>query len=298
MEDILVFETIKQYNAFNKQEALHPLVGVIDLSKAEPRRLRRMQYNFYTIFLKEIKCGDLRYGCNYYDYDEGTLIFLAPGQVIGENKDEYYQPQGQALVFHQDFIAGTSLGRNMHNYSFFAYEVNEALHLSSSERDLVKDCFAKIDNELRQLIDKHTKNLVISNVELFLNYCVRFYDRQFITRTNANQGILTRFENLLNDYFNSDKAGKLGLPSVAYCAEELFISPNYFGDMIKKETGKSPHEHIQLKLISTAKERIFDPAKSLSEIAYELGFKHPQHFSRMFKKTTGLSPNEYRNMDN
>ena len=298
MEDILVFETIKQYNAFNKQEALHPLVGVIDLSKAEPRRLRRMQYNFYTIFLKEIKCGDLRVGFNYYDYDEGTLIFLAPGQVIGENKDEYYQTQCQALVFHQDFIAGTSLGRNMHNYSFFAYEVDEALHLSSSERDLVKDCFAKIDNELRQLIDKHTKNLVISNVELFLNYCVRFYDRQFITRTNANQGILTRFENLLNDYFNSDKAGKLGLPSVAYCAEELFISPNYFGDMIKKETGKSPHEHIQLKLISTAKERIFDPAKSLSEIAYELGFKHPQHFSRMFKKTTGLSPNEYRNMDN
>lgn len=298
MEDILVFDTIKQYNAFNKQEALHPLVSIIDLSKADPRKLRRMKYNFYTVFLKEIKCGDLRYGCNYYDYDEGTLIFLAPGQVIGENKDEYYQPQGHALVFHPDFIAGTALGRNIHNYSFFAYEVNEALHLSSSERDLVKDCFAKIDNELRQLIDKHTKNLVISNIELFLNYCVRFYDRQFITRTNANQGILVRFENLLNDYFNSDKAGKLGLPSVAYCAEQLFISPNYFGDMIKKETGKSPHEHIQLKLIYTAKERIFDPTKSLSEIAYELGFKHPQHFSRMFKKTTGLSPNEYRNMGN
>jgi AraC-like DNA-binding protein len=298
MEDLLVFDTIKQYNAFNKQEPLHPLVGVIDLSKAEPRQFRRMQYNFYTIFLKEIKCGDLRYGCNYYDYDEGTLIFLAPGQVIGENKQEYYQPQGKALVFHPDFIAGTSLGRNIHSYSFFAYEVNEALHLSNSERALVKDSFSKIDNELKQLIDKHTKNLVISNIELFLNYCVRFYDRQFITRSNINQGILARFENLLNDYFKSDKAGKLGLPSVAYCAEQLFISPNYFGDMIKKETGKSPHEHIQLKLINTAKERIFDPMKNLSEIAYELGFKHPQHFSRMFKKSTGLTPNEYRNMNN
>jgi AraC-like DNA-binding protein len=298
VEDILVFDTIKQYNAFNKQEALHPLVSIIDLSKADPRKLHRMKYNFYNVFLKEIKCGDLRYGCNYYDYDEGTLIFLAPGQVIGENKDEYYQPQGQALVFHPDFISGTSLGRNMHNYSFFAYEVNEALHLSSTERDLVRDSFSKIDNELRQLIDKHTKNLVISNIELFLNYCVRFYDRQFITRANVNQGILGRFENLLNDYFNSDKAGNLGLPSVAYCAEQLFISPNYFGDMIKKETGKSPHEHIQLKLINTAKDRIFDPTKSLSEIAYELGFKHPQHFSRMFKKTTGLSPNEYRNLNN
>jgi len=297
MEDILVFDTIKQYNAFNRQEALHPLVSIIDLSKAEPRQFQRMRYNFYTIFLKEIKCGDLRYGCNYYDYDEGTLIFLAPGQVIGENKDEYYQPQGHALVFHPDFIMGTSLGPNIQNYTFFSYEVNEALHLSSSERDLVKDCFSKIDKELRQLIDKHTKNLVISNIELFLNYCIRFYDRQFITRSNANQGILSRFENLLNDYFNSDKAGKLGLPSVAYCAEQLFISPNYFGDMIKKETGKSPHEHIQFKLINSAKERIFDPNKSLSEIAYELGFKHPQHFSRMFKKSTGVTPHEYRNLN-
>jgi AraC family transcriptional activator of pobA len=297
MEDILVFDTIKQYNAFNKQEALHPLVGVIDLSKADPRKGRRMMYNFYTIFLKEIKCGDLRYGCNYYDYDEGTLIFLAPGQVIGENKDEYYQPQGHALVFHPDFILGTSLGRHMQDYTFFSYEVSEALHLSSSERDFVKGCFSKIDKELRQLIDRHTKNLVISNIELFLNYCIRFYDRQFITRANVNQGILTRFEKLLNDYFNSDKPGKLGLPSVAYCAEQLFISPNYFGDMIKKETGKSPNEHIQLKLINTAKERIFDPTKSLSEIAYELGFKHPQHFSRMFKKSTGVAPNEYRNLN-
>ena len=297
MKDILNFDTIKQYNVFNRQEALHPLVSIIDLSNAEPRKFRRMRYNFYTIFLKEIKCGDLRYGCNYYDYDEGTLIFLAPGQVIGENKDEYYQPKGHALVFHPDFIVGTSLGRNIQDYTFFSYEVNEALHLSSAERDLVKDCFSKIEKELRQLIDKHTKNLIISNIELFLNYCVRFYDRQFITRTNANQGILSRFENLLNEYFNSDKASKLGLPSVAYCAEQLFISANYFGDMIKKETGKSPQEHIQLKLISTAKERIFDPSKSLSEIAYELGFKHPQHFSRMFKKSTGVAPNEYRNLN-
>ena len=297
MENVLKFETIKQYNAFNKQDTLHPLVSMIDLSKAEPRQYRRMSYNFYTIFLKEINCGDLRYGCNYYDYEEGTLIFLAPGQVIGENRNEFYQPQGQALVFHPDFILGTSLGRHIQDYGFFSYEVNEALHLSSHEKEIIKDCFSKINFELRQNIDKHTRNLVISNIELFLNYCIRFYDRQFITRTKANQGILTRFENLLNDYFDSDKAGKLGLPSVAYCAEQLYISPNYFGDMIKKETGKSPQVHIQLKLISTAKERIFDPAKSLAEIAYELGFKHPQHFSRMFKKSTGVAPNEYRNLN-
>lgn len=297
MEDILKFETIKQYNEFNKHDTLHPLVSMIDLSKADPRQGRRMSYNFYTVFLKEIKCGDLRYGCNYYDYEEGTLIFLAPGQVIGDNRDEFYQPQGQALVFHPDFILGTSLGRHIHDYVFFSYDVNEALHLSSREREIVKDCFAKIDYELKQNIDNHTKNLVISNIELFLNYCIRFYDRQFITRAKANQGILTRFEILLNEYFNSGNAGKMGLPSVAYFAEQLYLSANYFGDMIKKETGKSPQEHIQLKLINTAKERIFDPAKSLAEIAYELGFKHPQHFTRMFKETTGVTPSEYRNLN-
>ena len=298
MEDILRFETVKQYNVFNNQDTLHPLVSMIDLSQADPRQHRRMSYNFYTIFLKEIKCGDLRYGCNYYDYEEGTLIFLAPGQVIGENGEDFYQPQGQALVFHPDLILGTSLGKRIHDYAFFSYEANEALHLSSHERDIIKDIFTKIDYELRQNIDKHTENLVISNIELFLNYCTRFYDRQFITRAKANQGLLTRFENSLHEYFNSNKASKLGLPSVGYFADQLYLSPNYFGDMIKKETGKSPQEHIQLKLISAAKERIFDPAKSLAEIAYELGFKHPQHFSRMFKKSTGLSPNEYRNQNN
>lgn len=297
MEAILKFETIKQYNAFNNQESLHPLVSIVDLSKADIRHSRRMSFNFYTIFLKEIKCGDLRYGCNYYDYEEGTLIFIAPNQVVGDNKNDTYQPKGHALVFHPDFIMGTAIGQRIHEFTFFTYEVSEALHLSSSEKDLIKDCFAKIDKELRQNMDKHTKSLIISNIELFLNYCIRFYDRQFITRTNVNQGILTRFEAILNDYFQSDKPQNLGLPSVTYCADKLFLSSNYFGDMIKKETGKSPQEHIQLKLINIAKERIFDTEKSISDIAFELGFKYPQHFSRMFKKTTGFSPNEFRNLN-
>ncbi len=229
MDGIITFDTIKQYCDFNNNEALHPLVGIIDLSKAEPRQFTRFRYNFYVIFFKEIKCGDLRYGCNYYDYEEGTLVFLAPGQVIGENKAEYYQPKGIALVFHPDFILGTALGQRIQEYTFFNYEVSEALHLSVPERDMIKDIFTKINHELKQLIDKHTKSLVISNMELFLNYCVRFYDRQFITRTNANQDIIVRFEKLLNDYFHSEKPEKLGLPSVAYYAEQLFISPNYLG---------------------------------------------------------------------
>jgi AraC-like DNA-binding protein len=294
MTDILRFETVHQYNVFNNHPTLHPLVSVLDLSKADPRHGHRMSYDFYTIFLKEVKCGDLRYGCNYYDYEEGTLVFLAPGQAIGEYSPDYYQPKGHALVFHPDFLLGSTLAQRMPAYSFFSYQANEALHLSAAEREIVKDCLAKIAYELRQLIDKHTQSLVLSNIELLLNYCVRFYDRQFITRTVANQGVLTRFEQLLADYFHSGKARELGLPTVAYFAERLFLSPNYFGDLIKKETGQSPQEHIQMKLINVAKERIVDPAKSLAEVAYELGFKHPQHFSRMFKKGTGVPPSEFR----
>jgi AraC-like DNA-binding protein len=295
MEEILKFDTIKEYNLFNNNETLHPLVGIVDLSKADPRKARRLSYGFYTIFFKEIKCGDLRYGCNYYDYDEGTLIFLAPNQVIGENKDYQYQPQGKALVFHPDFILGTSLGKKIHDYAFFSYDANEALHLSIKEREIILDCFHKIEYELEQNMDKHTGNLVISNIELFLNYCIRFYDRQFITRTKVNQSILTRFDTLLNDYLHSYKTKESGLPTVAYFAELLHLSANYLGDILKKETGKSAQEHIQLKLIRVAKERIFNSEKSISEVAYDLGYKSPQHFNRMFKKATGQTPNEYRN---
>ncbi|HRJ31217.1 MAG TPA: helix-turn-helix transcriptional regulator [Cyclobacteriaceae bacterium] len=294
MEEILKFDTISQYNAFNNNPTLHPLVSVVDLSKAAPRQLRRMSYGFYVVFLKEIKCGDLKYGISNYDYDEGTLVFLAPNQVIGSYGEEYYQPQGLALVFHPDFILGTSLGRQMNDYTFFSYTTNEALHLSERERQIILDCLAKIKFELEQGVDKHSKKLIITNIELFLNYCVRFYDRQFITRENSVKGILERFETLLNDFFTSDKPQEIGLPSVAYCAGELNLSSNYFGDLIKKETGKSAQEYIQLKLINVAKERIFDTSKSLSEIAYGLGFKYPQHFSRVFKQQVGVSPIEYR----
>ncbi|RQO66301.1 AraC family transcriptional regulator [Pedobacter sp. KBW06] len=294
MEETVNFAKISEYNAFNNQETLHPLVSVVHLDKAEPRQLKRLRYEFYTVFLKQIKCGDLRYGLNNYDYEEGTLIFLAPGQVIGENKEGYYQPQGIALVFHPDLIQGMTLGKTIANYSFFSYAVNEALHLSEQERKIIMDCFAKIEYELQHAIDKHSKQLIVSNIELFLNYCERFYDRQFITRDHANKGILEKFEELLNGYFASEKPYSIGLPSVAYCAEELHLSPNYFGDLIKKETGKSAQEYLQNKIIEVAKNKIFDHNKTVSEIAYELGFKYPQHFNRLFKKRVGVTPNEYR----
>jgi len=295
MDTMRRFETISEYNTFNNNETLHPLVSVVDLSKANPRQGSRMYFGFYTIFLKDVKCGDLVYGLHKYDYQEGTLVFLGPGQVAGINsKGETYQPKGYALIFHPDLIHGTSLARHIQEYSFFGYQSNEALHLSERERKIVLDCFSKIEYELERAIDKHSKRLIVSNIELFLNYCSRFYDRQFITRDNVHKGVLERFEHLLNGYFQTDKPQTIGLPSVAYCAGELNLSANYFGDLVKKETGKTAQEYIQSKLIDVAKEKIFDQNRSVNQIAYELGFKYPQHFSRLFKQQVGVSPRDYR----
>ena len=294
MDDLLKLENISQYNTMRGVETFHPLVSVIDMSKATPTQSLRINFSFYCVFLKEVKCGDLKYGCNYYDYQEGTLVFVAPGQIVGINSKEIIQPKGWALFFHPDLIRGTALGHNIKDYTFFSYEVNEALHLSEKERQIVIDCLNKIDYELKQSIDKHSKKLISNNIELLLNYCMRFYDRQFITRSHVNTDILVKFEKILDNYFQSDTPQNLGLPTVKYCADNIHLSANYLGDLIKKETGKSPQEHIQMKLMDIAKERIFDTSKTVSEIAYELGFKHPQHFTRMFKKEIGMSPSDYR----
>ncbi len=298
MEEILKFDSVGQYNAFNNHETLHPLVSVIDFSQADPRRLRKTYFGFYLILLKDVLCGDLRYGKNTYDYQEGTLIFIGSGQMLTGESKELYQPKGFGVIFHPDLIKGTSLGRNIEQYSFFSYELNEALHISNRERQLVIDCFAKLKFELEHAVDKHSKTLIATNIELLLNYCVRFYDRQFITRDSANKGILEKFETLLNAYFSSDKPFEVGLPSVAYCADELNLSANYFGDLIKKETGISALKFIHLKLMDVAKERITNANNSVSTVAYELGFKYPQHFTRMFKQHVGVTPLEYRSSMN
>lgn len=292
------FESISELNAFNNQETLHPLVSVIDYSKASPRKLRRTYFGFYYIILKEVKCGDLLYGKHTYDYQEGTLVFIAPGQIIGVHSDELYQPKGYGVAFHPDLIRGTSLGKHIDEYTFFSYLVSEALHISERERQLVLDSFSKIRYELEQAVDKHSRKLISHNIELLLSYCVRFYDRQFFTRDHVHKGILERFEFLLNEFFSSDQPRSVGLASVAWCAAKLNLSPNYFGDLIKKETGKTAHEYIQLKLLDVAKERILDKSKTVSEIAHELGFKYPQHFTRVFKQYTGVSPQVFRNAMN
>ena len=295
MDKIIHIENIFQYNERVGVETLHPLVSVIDMSQARRLSHQRQTYGFYTVFLKEVKCGDMIYGREYYDYQEGTIVCLAPGQVIGfEDNGEMFQPKGWALLFHPDLIRGTSLGRNMKNYTFFSYEVNEALHLSEQERQVMMDCLQNIQSELKHAIDKHSRTLIVSNIELLLNYSTRFYERQFITRNNVNRDVLAGFERLLGDYFAGDRPERDGVPSVRWCAEQLHLSANYFGDLVKKETGKSAQEYIQLKVIDIAKERIFDPGRSISEIAYSLGFRYPQHFTRLFKKVVGCSPNEYR----
>ncbi len=286
---------IAQYNAYVGQETLHPLVSVVDFSKTKPIKSYKGQVEVYAIFLKEVKCGDIKYGCNYYDYEDGTLLFFAPGQVYGvESNEEEKEGKGHALIFHPDLLLGTSLGRKMADYSFFSYDVNEALHLSEREREVVFECFRNIRFELEHSIDKHSKTLLVSYIELLLNHSMRFYDRQFITRHHINTDILVRFEHVLNKYFQSDQPLESGLPSVAYCAEQLNISANYLGDLIKKETGKSAQEQIQNKVIDIAKGKIFDNSKNIAEVAYELGFKYPQHFTRMFKRITGQTPNEYK----
>ncbi len=292
-------ETVSAYNDLIGVETLHPLVSVIDLSEANPMKHFRQVFGFYAVFLKEVKCGNLIYGRQYYDYQEGTLVCLAPGQVIGlEDNGETFQPKGRALIFHPDLIRGTSLGRNMKEYSFFSYAVNEALHLSERERRMVTDCLQKIRHELEHPIDRHSKRLITIQIEMLLDYCLRFYERQFITRQQVNRDILTRFERLLDEYFEGDRAQRKGLPSVRYCAGELCLSPNYFGDMVKKETGKTAQEYIRIKLIDIAKDRVLAPDKTISQIAFELGFQYPQHFTRMFKKVAGYTPNEYRSQTN
>lgn len=294
MEEIIRIDTIHQYNEYMGVKTLHPLVSVVDMSICTPRQFHRINYGLYCIFLKNVTCGPLRYGINYYDYQDGTIVAVAPGQIFGVESNEPIQPKGWALVFHPDLLYGTELGRTLKDYTFFSYDANEALHISEKEREIIEQCFNNILIELNREIDAHTNSLVARSIGMLLDYCMRFYDRQFITRHRANSDILSRFENVLTDYLLSDRPRQLGLPTVSYCADKVFLSPNYFGDLIKKETGKTAQEYIQLKIIDRAKQLLAEGILSVNEIAEELGFKYSTHFTRLFKKSVGISPTEYR----
>lgn len=293
--DIINLKSIDQYNRLYGLETLHPLVAVVDLKDTTTYPTHfTLNYGVYALFLKQTRCGDLRYGRQPYDYQEGTVTSFAPGQVVEVKMEEGTRPLAQGLLFHPDLIRGTSLGREIKRYSFFSYASNEALHLSDEEKQIYLDCLSNIQAELQHPIDKHSRRLIVRNIELLLDYCMRFYERQFITRATANKDVLTKFEEELDWYFQSQLPQEQGLPTVKYFADRACLSPNYFGDLVKKETGRTAQEYIQDKLINIAKEEILSQTRNVSEIAYRLGFQYPQHFTRIFKKRVGCTPGEYR----
>jgi len=281
----------------------HPLVSVVKTADYQPTidfRGLKVINNLYQISLKQLGCGNLTYGKNSYDYEQGTLVFTSPGQVTifeGEVLTDNETNSGWTLAFHPDLIRKSSLSDKMSQYSFFNYEVNEALHLSDEELKTIEELLEKIVKEYSQNLDKHSQNLIVSNIELLLDYCTRFYDRQFYTRSNLNLDYVSKFEKLLMKYYNSNGVGNKGLPNVQYIANELNFSANYLSDLLKKETGKTAQEHIHLFVIEKAKNKLLNSKGSISEIGYSLGFEYPQHFSNLFKSKTGFSPSEYRNLN-
>lgn len=296
MERIIELDSVDKYNKLYGFETLHPLVSVVDFTRAT-KCVNHVEFSYglYALFLKGGKQCEIKYGRRNYDYQEGTIVSFAPGQVVRvEMLNQEVQQQVYGVIFHPDLIRATSLGQNINKYGFFAYSANEALHLSQRERQIVMDCLSKIQAELERSVDGHSRALIAMNIELLLGYCMRFYERQFITRQVVNDDILSQFERLVNQYFSEGLSRENGLPSVKYFADKVHLSPNYFGDLVKKETGKSPQEYIQVRLLDMAKELIVSTKLTMSEIAYDLGFQYPQHFGRLFKKLTGCTPNEYR----
>lgn len=295
MSKILKVNTIGDYHAWLGTKPLHPLVSIVDYSQIGPGIPSRKLYGFYAVFLKDSHCGEVRYGLQYYDYQGGTLLFIAPGQAYGnDNITKPIQGNGYALLFHPDLLLGTPLAKNLKKYPFFSYETNEALHLSDPERKIIMDCLDRIKYEIQNPEDRHSRNLIADSIQMLLDYCLRFFDRQFNTQTKTDKDLLTMLESLLDNYFHSGEAHKRGFPSVKYCAGELKLSPNYLSALMRKETGNSALNYIHSKLIELAKTELTATNKTINEIAYSLGFEYPAHFTRLFKKHEGCTPGEYR----
>lgn len=292
--------TIKSISAFHKllslPEPKHPMVSVINLYKSvfiEDDIWKGFVSRYYCVALKRNAKGKIKYGQQHYDYDKGVLSFTAPNQVqYLDLKTMDCENTGYLLIFHEDFLLKHPLAKTISSYGFFSYAVNEALHLSEEEENDLLEIMFKIDKEC-QHIDRHTQGIILSQIELLLNYSKRFYERQFITRKSGSHQLLTKFESYLNDYFNQDYLDK-GLLTVHQIAEAMNLSPNYLSDLLRIHTGQNTQQHIHEKLINKAKEKLSTTDLSVSEIAYELGFEHSQSFSTLFKKKTSMSPLEFR----
>lgn len=279
----------------------HPLVAVVDFSMLDEQMEEgtRISCDFYSIMFKNYCANKLRYGRQTYDFQEGSLVCIAPKQVLTmdseiEKKEDM---MGWGLFFHPDLLRGTSLGNKMNDYTFFSYETSEALHLSDKEKQILYDCVQKIETELQENIDTHSQNLIVTNIELLLNYCLRYYGRQFITRKNTNTNTVTQVQTLLKNYFKTERLQEKGLPSVKYLADNVHLSASYLSDLLKKETGMNAQDHIHYYLIEEAKNILLNTDNSVSEVAYSLGFEYPQYFSKLFKQKTGQTPIEYRNLN-
>lgn len=288
------FNTVQEFNDYYGLETLHPLVSVVRYDK--PRVLEEATYHYglYAMFLKENKGCKLSYGRTEYDFDEMTVTSFAPGQVIHvEPNPEVTTPKWTAIIFHPDLLNRTSLGKNISRYEFFDYTSNEALHLSSAEIEIFRGVLSMIQQELNRSIDKHSRELIVSNIELLLNYCLRFYDRQFITREEINHSVVKKFTALLDQYI-ANQAQQEGFPSVAYFADKCCYSPKYFGELVKTETGRTAKDFISDRMLSAAKQLLNDESLSIKVVSQQLGFEYPQHFVRFFKAKTGQTPSDYR----
>lgn len=296
MGEIIQLDSIKTYNELYGLSTVHPLVAVVDLRKAlHMVNHVKMHYGVYALFIKHGIGCTLRYGRQNYDYQEGMVVSFAPGQLVQvDYETEELRKDVSGLIFHPDLIFGTSLAEKISKYTFFSYAQSEALHMSEKEQNILVNLLHRIQEEIEYPIDKHSRDLLCAYIELFLDYCIRFYDRQFLTRSKVNCDILQRFEYLLHDYFESGKAIHLGLPSVAYFADKVCLSANYFGDLIKKETGKTAQDYIQSMLVDEAKKQLLGSNLSINQIAERLGYQDTPHFIRMFKKRVGRTPLKFR----
>ncbi len=302
MKEVIRIRNISEVHQFYGFDSpRHPLVSVLPIDE----RMINFDYDtasyafdFYQISSKEGIRGTLSYGRNSYDFQEGTMTFIRPNQVIRiENSEDFKEGKGWTLLFHPDLIRRSELGRSIEQYSFFNYEAHEALHLSREEKRALAELAKKIEQEYNQNIDKHSQDLIIANIDMILKYCKRYYDRQFYTRTNLNKDLISKFEQVIRAYYSSDRPFEHGVLSVKYCAQSLNMSSNYLGDLIKNETGRSAKEHIQDYIIEKAKMKIIGSSQNISEIAYSLGFEYPQGFNKLFKSKTGISPSKYRNLN-
>lgn len=293
MNKILKVRNVGDYSRYLGCEDLHPLVSVIDYAKASPIRHSLNNYSVYGLFLRDDASVDLDYGCGRYDYRQGTLLCVAPGQIGGkEDNGERVSITGWALLFHPDLLHGTSLEKKIKRHSFFDYRVNEALHMTDEEHDILVSLIRQIQDELHKKRDEFQDAILVEYIGLILNFCLRFYNRQFITRKLENSDILAKFEHLLRDYYEEKLQLTLGIPTVQYCADKLCMSSNYFGDMVKRMTGDTASDYIRQYIIQRAKNELAT-GEGIAQVAYELGFEYPQHLSRMFKKQVGITPSEY-----